>query len=554
MKYSFLIILSIILFSCKKEKKELSTQILSTNSYFKKAKEYQKNKVSDSAFYYFNLAKNTFLTEKDSLGVARALVNMAIIQSDKGDYYGGIETSLRANKFFKNQKKTDSLVKLVLASNYNNLAISSSNLKNYDSAISYYNKALKYVNVEKSKLIYYNNIGDALISQKKFTLAKKYLNLALASKDSIDYARALNNLARAKFLENKNYNPLPELFKALEIRKKENNSWAENSSYATLADYFYNKDQNISLMYAKMMLEKAIQNKSADDQLEALQKIIILDKTNYLKNFLKFQSINDSIQTARNKDKDQFAVFRYDIDVKTAENEMLKVIASENKNRNLLLLVALIFAIITIVWYRKRQIQLKQEKELEVKNTQLKMSKKVHDVVANGIYQVMTKIENQNLINKDEMLDELEFVYEKSRDISYEKTDKGNKKDFNEKISELVGSFNNENVKTYLAGNDKDIWAGLNEPGQEEIYQIIRELLVNMRKHSQADRVVFRFERANGLIKIYYSDNGIGISSDIAHKNGLTNAVSRIESLNGEIIFDTKTEKGLKIYVSFPVS
>ena len=105
---------------------------------------------------------------------------------------------------YKNKKENDSIVKLVLASNYNNLAISSSNLKNFDSAISYYNKALKYVNVEENRLIYYNNIGDALISQKNFTLAKKYLNLALASKDSISYARALNNLARAKFLENKN--------------------------------------------------------------------------------------------------------------------------------------------------------------------------------------------------------------------------------------------------------------------------------------------------------------------------------------------------------------
>jgi hypothetical protein len=42
-------------------------------------------------------------------------------------------------------------------------------------------------------------------------------------------------------------------------------------------------------------------------------------------------------------------------------------------------------------------------------------------MLANGIYQVMTKIENQENFDKEEALDELEFVYEKSRDISYEK-------------------------------------------------------------------------------------------------------------------------------------
>ncbi len=541
------------LFSCKKENNIKPT--ITTNVYYEKAIEYREKKVSDSAFYYFNLAKNTFLTNKDSLGVSRALANMAIIQSDRGDYYGGIETSLRSNRFLKNKRENDSIVKLVLASNYNNLAISSSNLKNFDSAISYYNTALKYVNVERSRFIYYNNIGDALISKKDFTNAKKYLSLALASQDSIDYARALNNLAKAKFLESKNYDPLPQLFKALQIRRNQHDSWGENSSYATLADYFYNKDQNTSLMYAKMMLEKAVQNKSADDQLEALQKIIILDKNDYLKNFLKFQSINDSMLTARNKDKDQFAVFRYDIDVKTAENELLKVVAAESKNRTLILLIVLILAIITIIWYNRRQKRLKQEKELEIKNTQLKISKKVHDVVANGIYQVMTKIENQEHFDKDKALDDLEFVYEKSRDISYEKTETNvDEKNFSEKISELIGSFNNDNVNTYLAGNGENTWKGLKELTQEEVYQIVRELLVNMKKHSRADRVGFRFERENKLIRIFYTDNGIGISGDVIYKNGLSSTVSRIETIKGEIIFDTKIEKGLKINISFPVS
>ncbi len=175
--------------------------------------------------------------------------------------------------------------------------------------------------------------------------------------------------------------------------------------------------------------------------------------------------------------------------------------------------------------------------------------------MANGIYQVMTKIENQEDFDRNRALDELEFVYEKSRDISYEKADPSNEeKDISEKISELISSFKNEKVNTYTAGNEKELWKNVSKNAQDEFYQIIRELLVNMRKHSGANAVSFRFERTNDTISIYYSDNGIGIPGDIIYKNGLSSTVSRIESIHGEIIFDTKTEKGLKINISFPVS
>ncbi|MEG0928320.1 sensor histidine kinase [Chryseobacterium sp.] len=175
-------------------------------------------------------------------------------------------------------------------------------------------------------------------------------------------------------------------------------------------------------------------------------------------------------------------------------------------------------------------------------------------MVANGIYQVMTKIENQDHFDRDKALDELEFVYEKSRDISYDKADSNNKVEFHEKISGLVGSFKNDTVKTFLAGNSLSIWNDVNDSTQNEIYQVLRELLVNMKKHSQATLVAFKFERTNNLIQIQYTDNGIGILGEIIHKNGLTNTVSRIEKIKGTVIFDPKTEKGLKVYISFPAS
>ncbi|WP_288244382.1 tetratricopeptide repeat-containing sensor histidine kinase [uncultured Chryseobacterium sp.] len=549
MKNYLLFILLILLSSCNKKTSNIQNDTIAS-TYYKKAKKL----TGDSAYYYYNLAKNAYLDIKDSSGVGRSLVNMAIIQADNGDYYGSIETSLEGNRYLKNAN--DSIVRATLGSSYNNMGISSSYLYDYENAIKFYTEALKYAKTPADITLYQNNLGDALVSLKEYKAAEQNFILALKTEDKLNYARALNNLARARYSENSNYNPLPELYKALKIREENNNLLGQNSSYATLSNYFLDKDKEKALEYAKKMLAVSIQSGSEEDQLQALQKIVKLDKENYLKYFNEFQILNESLQISKTKSKNQFAIVRYEV---KQQNDRYQKLVEDNKfdriKRNFAISILIIILIVGIFWYRKRKIRLEQEKELEIKNTQLKISKKVHDVVANGIYQVMTKIENQEHFDKEKALDELEFVYEKSRDISYEKSDVSNEeKDFSEKVSELIGSFKNESVNTYIAGNEKMLWENVSKTTQDEVYQIIRELLVNMKKHSGANTVSLRFERMEEKISIYYSDNGIGIPGDVLYKNGLSSTVSRIEAIRGAIIFDTKTEKGLKINISFPVS
>lgn len=542
MKNLLLIIILLTIISCKREDKKTEDNIN-----FQKAFICRESQSYDSAFYYYNLAKNDLISLNDSIGTARSLVNMAMIQTKKGDFLGGIESSLEANKYIK--KKDDKINKNLLATNYNNLAISSNALRNFNDALSFYLIAIKYVEGKENTYICYNNIGDLLITLDSLKLAKTYLEKATLADSTVNYSRAINNLAKAKYLDDKNYNPLPEFYKALEIRQKNNDGEGLNSSFETLSTYYYDKDKKLSLEYAQKMLKEAIQNNSPDDQITALRRIITLQPEKYLSNFNKFDSINYNLQTTRNKHKSQFAMVRYDVAQKDAENQRL-ISQGLIKSAGISALILLLLG--TTYWYIKRQKQLKQEKELEVKNTQLKMSKKVHDVLANGIYQVMAKIENQEDFDREKTLDELEFVYEKSRNLSYEKA--GEEKEFSQEISELIASFNNASVKTFTAGNSSSVWTNISAPVKEEIYQVLRELMVNMKKHSKASHVAVKFEKADQNIEIQYKDNGVGISGDLIYKNGLRNTASRIEGIGGNITFETKIEKGLKVNISFPSS
>ena len=274
-------------------------------------------------------------------------------------------------------------------------------------------------------------------------------------------------------------------------------------------------------------------------------------------NILKLtKKLNDSIQLERNRAKNQFALVRYDSEKNRAD--FLKAEAENEKKKNDILKLYILIGLLIVLFvfgyflYRKRKQKLEQEKVLEVKKTELKYSKKVHDKVANGIYHVMSDIENKSEFNRDEILDKLEVVYEISRDISYDKIDENQQDNFAEKLAQLISSYDSEQVKIYLIGNDKELWRNVQDYAKTEVFLVMQELLTNMKKHSEASRVILNFKKENQQIIINYSDDGIGIS-DLKPKNGLQNTVSRISNLNGDVIFETENVNGLKIKIIFPI-
>lgn len=541
MKISILFILLLIIFSCKKENK-----IADDNPNFHKAFICRESKTYDSAFYYYNLAKNDLIEINDSIGVAKSLINMAMIQTNKGEFLGGIESSLQANKYLK--KESDSLVRVLLGTNYNNMAIASNYLKNFENAYSFYLQALKYIDNKEKRYVCYNNIGDLLINIGKPHLAIPYLEKAIHVKDSINYSKALNNITKAKYLIDSNYNPLPELNKALEIRKIKEDGLGLNSSFETLSTYYLNKDKDLSLQFARKMLEAATNNESPGDKILALKRIIILDPKNYLENFQKFNSMTDSLQIVRNKDQRKFAIIRFDVDKIKKEKEEKEVEVSQRNFGIAALGLALIFGIFL---YRRRKIRLQQEKELEVKNTQLKMSKKVHDVVANGLYHMMVDVQNNPEMDKTKILNNIEKMYEESRDISHETIIE---EDFSSRFVKMISSYSSEEQKVLTVGYTENIWENISYHIQLELYYILREILVNMKKHSHAKLASLKFEKNNEYLKIKYTDNGVGIDHLNQQKGaGIHNTENRIESIGGDITFEKNPSGGLIIQITIPI-
>jgi tetratricopeptide (TPR) repeat protein len=505
----------------------------------------------DSAFFYFNRAA---VSQPDKKQSALAYYNMSLIQSDAGDHYGAQESLTQSLKLLDTHLAKD---RSNLALDYDGLGMTCYDLNDYTQALNYYQQALPYADDKTLQGLILNNIGNAYKGLATYSqaLINYQRAIELNGTKNTSYARTLTNMAMAKWLRDHWYDAVPELKTSLAIRLQFNDRLGENSSYAHLADFYKDSRPDSALYYAKKMFTVANSLQSPDDELEALQKLIALSQPAEVKAYFhRYQTLSDSLWKSRNAAKNQFALIRYNVEKSKAENLELQ---KENAAKKYQLVVALIIfslsSLLAVFWYRKRKQHLQLEAENSIKQNQLTVSQRVHDVVSNGLHRVMSEIENQDKLEKDTLLDQIEMLYEQSRDISYERPGIPNH-DFQGKISRLLTSFAGPAIKIALAGNNSQIWEKVGAPAREQLDLILQELMVNMKKHSQATNVAVLFKLEGHNFHIDYVDNGIGFAANTPYGNGLTNTGNRIQLMNGTLTFDSQLNKGTKIYIAIPLA
>jgi len=517
---------------------------------------YNSNQQTDSAYYYYNLIKNEYLKYNDSILNGNNLLTMAIIERSFGDNIASEYSGSLALKYFGDKNPISS------ASVYNNWAISSNEQGELKDALLFYKKAIDLTTSKENSITIKNNIANTYRKLGDYNTSIKILDSLL--KDTIvsftTKARVIDNLAYVKWLAKTNENVLPELEKALEIRLQENDLYGLISSYAHLSTYYENVNSKTALSYASKMYDVANSQNCIPDQLEALQKLITLDKPVKAKTYYHtYLHLNDSLQNAKQIAKNQFAKIKYDSEKNREENSQLKIISAEKqleiqkiKTNNILLFTSgsTIFVILLVfIYYKRKKYQI--EKRVEVYKTEKRISKKIHDEVANNMVNIMNKIQYTDN-SKEALLDDLEKVYLLTRDISHQNNSIETGVHFELFLKSMLTSFNCNTTTVILKDIQKVGMASLAKEKQIELYRILQELMVNMRKHSEATLVAVTFKVDKNLLYVNYSDNGKGLElNELKFKNGLKNIKTRIKSLYGTITFETSMHNGFKAFISF---
>jgi signal transduction histidine kinase len=83
-------------------------------------------------------------------------------------------------------------------------------------------------------------------------------------------------------------------------------------------------------------------------------------------------------------------------------------------------------------------------------------------------------------------------------------------------------------------------------------YRIVQEALENVSKHAQAKHCVIRFANHNGL-EIEISDDGVGLSPNIAPGVGLRSMRERAEELGGTCVIESSRNGGTHVFACLPI-
>lgn len=163
------------------------------------------------------------------------------------------------------------------------------------------------------------------------------------------------------------------------------------------------------------------------------------------------------------------------------------------------------------------------------------------------MFQVMTQLQRTPKVS-EKVIDDLDQIYSKTRDISLEYSALDVKGDFKVLLQDLLLSFNSDAVNVITKGIAEVHWESVSEIKKTAIYKVMQELMINMKKHSLASVAVVAFNETRKKISISYNDNGIGC---VLKKNtGLRNVENRIASVKGSLIFESEIKKGFKVKIT----
>jgi signal transduction histidine kinase len=494
------------------------------------------------AYQFMKQRKERALIENESSKAILCIYHMACIELLVGSYFESETTAIEGLKLLDNLKSNNYNRQLRLAI-YNHLGILYREQNNDVMAFELYDKAFQFARTASDSAILYNNKSNIYKDQRNYTWAKTELLKAMAVvpriKDTLAKARVIANLG---FMDSKlnEEDALPLMLDALHLRQLKNDTKSIYNSYSHLSEHYKDRfDIALAKTYALKAHDLALSLKSASYIQDALDKLISINPDPYVHAFKK---INDSILKADKQSQNKFALMRYN----DADKEKLVIknrLESEKQKRFKLiyLFIAVFVVLLAAFVFILLKSKHKKEKLQEVLNTESRISKKVHDEVANDVYHIMTKLQHQE--QKTEMvLDDLESVYNKTRDISRELSEIGVHADFKELLIDLISHYKNNNTNVIAKGLSEIEWTKVKDYKKTVIYRVIQELLTNMKKHSEATLVVLNFSNDGNKIVIEYTDNGIGC--DLKKQNGLHNTENRMHAINGSITFKSEINEG----------
>ncbi|WP_306567038.1 tetratricopeptide repeat-containing sensor histidine kinase [Flavobacterium lindanitolerans] len=543
----------------------------------------------DSAYSYYSKAEKLYKKLNDKSNLGGVYIKIATLQGYANDFLG---SELSAIKALNTLRDTEDKSKIYDA--YNILGFVSNELKDYDKALEYHNKALDLA--IQNKLTVYNevsnslnNIGNVYQNQQRYEEAILKFKEALKDKSLIVnrpvlYGILLDNLAYSK-LKIKDYSQLPELFfKSMKIRDSLNLTAGIIYNKIHLSEFYSVKtDTILSKKFAEEALLLSRKTKNQRAILNSLKQLGTIEPQKASIYSEEYIRINDSLQSAERKAKDKFARIEYETDEIIQQKDKLA-----EQNRNILFFFGLVVMIGILLFVIKNQrsktkelmlkqaqqkanediynLMLYQQNKIEEgrTNEKVRIAQELHDGILGRLFGARLNLDSLNkrqdedaITSRNNYLVELKNIEQDIREISHDLNREKHALNNN-----FIGIVNNliEQQETVSQAKvsfvvDMEIeWEKIENYIKINLYRILQEALLNINKYAQAENVRIEIIKQEKTLRLTVTDDGVGFSVSKKSKGiGLQNMLSRAEACEATFDIKSKIGKGTTITVAFPL-
>ena len=504
---------------------------------------------------------------------------------------------------------------ILVANNYQNIALIFMNITDYPKADEYYRKAIKslsrYPRANEEKLTAFVNAAKNAIYSRNFPAAQLYLDSAKVQSQIIPhslYMPVFYGASGMYYRHQKRWKEsLQQLDKGLELaRQYLDHRTASSILFEKYALYKEIEDFPAAKTTLMESFELEKQSSLSHNRMLHLKELALIDSQlgNYpsayqwLSNYV---ILADSVFEQRANLKILELEERYQSAEK--ENEILKL-KSENQQQQLSLeenklLLVLLLSILLIVlllaffgWrlyknkkrtleqnellHRQELKSIKQREQLTAYNAMLqgqekernRIARDLHDGLGGMLAGVKLKLssivskekQNKYLIQPDmeiyKVIHQLDQSVDELRRIARNMMPESLiYMGLEPALSDLCKSLNSE--KTAIVFEAFNLNSTYDQALQITVYRIVQELLTNAIKHAEANSIMIQCSENESRLYITVEDDGKGFDPDLVQQKngiGLSNIRNRVNLLEGTVEISSKPGEGTTFSIEIPLN
>ncbi len=544
---------------------------------------------NDSAYYFFSKAQKTFAKMREYKQLCESYQDLAVIEYYINNFANSeksLVAALRvANKYGLNSEKYFI---------YIYFGLNAREQKDFEGALTYFNKALNLVNDGEVKVHRFhteyclNNIGYIYLLKGNLRKAQDLFQQAMSNpniqEDPVIYARLRENLAKIN-LERKRLANVSHTLKDIHAsRTKLGILEGQNFNRLYLSEYYAaTKDTVKAIQYGQEAYNLSREFNAPNDMLLCLKHLSKINPGKSLAYASRYIKIADSMHQLERETRDKFAKIAYETEEITQEKELVE------KEKSIWLGATVMmggFGMLLIVIARQRirqkelllaqsqqdakeeiyQLMHNQQSKIDAgrQSEKERIARELHDGVMNrlastryNLHILNNSTDPQTIRKCIGYIDGIHDIEKEIRNISHDL----NNEVFNDNDSfkRILMTFFSDQKNILKAELFTDIdrtikWELLKSTQKINLYRILQEGLQNANKYAQADHIFVNISNYEEYILLEIHDDGIGFKVYENRKGiGLKNLKARAKDCEGMLHISSASGSGTTIVVSIPI-